>query len=1061
VRRGPGRAQRVARALLLLAWLPAAGPGTLQVLDEFENLSGWAATASDGARVTIAPDAGRQGRGMRIDFELESRQSFVILRRELPLTLPPNYAFTFHARGTAPRHTLEFKLIGPNSGSVWWAKRGDHTLPADWAPITIRRSRLHRAWGVTSPLERISALEIAITGSAGGSGTLWIDDLVFEEREQTVASHEFQPRVTASSSAPAHPPEYMLDHDAETQWKSGPGEAQWLEIDLGANREYGGLVLDWDRREYAREYRVLVSTDGETWQQGASQPAGRGGREYVRIDDGESRFLRIELLRARRFERYGIVELTVKPEEYFATPEPILRALAKQSRPGWLPKYWYDRQTYWTVVGVPGDRHEALLNEEGMLEVDQGSFSIEPLLVVGDQLLSWNDVHREQILEEGYLPIPAVAWHHPSVRLQVQAFASGTPGTSALYARYRVEARGQREQRMKLVLALRPFQVLPPWQSLNVRGGAAPIRELRREGTEIRVNGEQRVRPLRAPDLVAGIRLDQFPEPRALLDGALRPIERLDSSEGFACGLLVYELELSPGESFSVDLQVPWNPGSPDPLGGSASDRGPGPFVERELEATRALWRELLGRVELSLPARADALVRTLRSQIAYALIHQDGPALQPGSRTYARSWIRDGMSISLALLSMGIREPVREYLTWYAQYQGPDGKIPCCVDARGPDPTLEHDSAGQFVIAVAEYYRFTRDREFLREMWPRVVRALDYLTALRAKRTTDDYRSEDKRAFYGLLPESISHEGYSSQPVHSYWDDFFALGAFAEAAALSEEAGDPERAVALRALRESFQADLVASVRAAMERHRIDYVPGSVELGDLDPTSTAIAVLYAEEVVPALEPELRRAFERYWEEWTKRRAGQIDWEAYTPYEVRNLAALLAIGEPERAARVLSFLLADQRPPAWNQWTEIAWRDASAPNFIGDMPHGWIGSTFVNVVRRMLAMERRSDGALVLAGGVLPEWLEDPEGIAVRRLPTAYGALDYSLRRIDPGRLLLRVGGDLELPPGGIVFSSPLPVPLRGVTVNGKPSTTFTERSATLRELPAEVQIEY
>ena len=27
-----------------------------------------------------------------------------------------------------------------------------------------------------------------------------------------------------------------------------------------------------------------------------------------------------------------------------------------------------------------------------------------------------------------------------------------------------------------------------------------------------------------------------------------------------------------------------------------------------------------------------------------------------------------------------------------------------------------------------------------------------------------------------GLVTESISHEGYSAKPVHSYWDDFWAL---------------------------------------------------------------------------------------------------------------------------------------------------------------------------------------------------------------------------------------------------------------------------------------------
>ncbi len=1051
---------RLALPLLLLAWLPWPAAAQDSLLDGFEDVAAWAATASEGARVTIAPDQGRSGRAMRIDFELESPQSFVILRRELTLALPSNYAFSFQVRGQSPRHTLEFKLIGPASTSVWWNKRRDHTLPADWAPIVIRKSRLQRAWGVTSELQGIAAVEIAITGSEGGQGSLWIDELRLEPREPAVAG-DSRPTLRASSVARDQTPELMLDDNPHTSWHSQNDDAsQWIVVDLGANREYGGLVIDWDGRDYAERYRVEVSSDGASWRLASEQAAGNGGRDYLRLPDGESRYLRIALLRSSRGDGYGVAALTVKPEEYFASSEPILRSLAAQAPVGWLPKYWYDRQTYWTVVGVPGDRKEALLNEEGMLEVDQGAFSIEPFLVTGDALVSWSDVHTEQSLEGGYLPIPSVSWRHPSVELAITAFASGAPRSSSLWASYTVRNRAPGERRVRLVLALRPFQVLPPWQSLNMRGGASPIREVRRSGAEVRVNGDGVVRLLQEPSRVSGILLDESPAPDLLVDGKLEDTELLLSPEGFACGLLVYELDLEPEASATVLIQVPWYTESADPLTDPGAGGAAG-FVQRELEATRVYWRETLNRVELELPESADALVRTLRTQIAYALIHQDAPALQPGSRTYARSWIRDGMSISLALLSMGIPEPVRDYLAWYARYQYPDGKIPCCIDQRGPDPTPEHDSGGQFVITVARYYRFTRDRAFLEEMWPHVTRALDYLIALRARRTTAEYRSADKRAFYGLLPESISHEGYSSRPVHSYWDDFFALGGFSEAIPLARELGDQERARAYAKLRDDFQHDLIESIRAAMEKHSIDYVPGSVELGDLDPTSTAIAVLYAEEIVPALEPGLRRSLDRYWQEWTQRRAGRIAWEAYTPYEVRNLSALLALGEPDRAARVLSFLLADQRPPAWNQWTEIAWRDASAPNFIGDMPHGWIGATLVNVVRHMLVTERRVDDALVIAGGVLPQWLEEGPGVTVRRLPTDYGELDYSLRRLDEKRLSLTVGGSLALPPGKIVFASPLRTPLRKVTVNGQPLRDFSPRSAIIDQLPAEVVLEY
>ena len=42
---------------------------------------------------------------------------------------------------------------------------------------------------------------------------------------------------------------------------------------------------------------------------------------------------------------------------------------------------------------------------------------------------------------------------------------------------------------------------------------------------------------------------------------------------------------------------------------------------------------------------------------------------------------------------------------------------------------------------------------------------------------------ADEHRACFGLLPESVSHEGYLAQPVHSYWDDFWALRGFKDAA--------------------------------------------------------------------------------------------------------------------------------------------------------------------------------------------------------------------------------------------------------------------------------------
>src|SRR4029079_14490514 len=151
-----------------------------------------------------------------------------------------------------------------------------------------------------------------------------------------------------------------------------------------------------------------------------------------------------------------------------------------------------------------------------------------------------------------------------------------------------------------------------------------------------------------------------------------------------------------------------------------------------------------------------------VRANLAYILINRDGPGLQPGSRSYERSWIRGGALTSTALLRLGHYAEVRDFIDWYSKFQFDNGKVPCCVDSRGADPVPENDSHGELIYLVAEYYRHTCDRAVLERRWSNVARAFAFMDSLRQSRMTPEYRTGDKRAFYGLLPQSISHEGYS-----------------------------------------------------------------------------------------------------------------------------------------------------------------------------------------------------------------------------------------------------------------------------------------------------------
>ena len=206
------------------------------------------------------------------------------------------------------------------------------------------------------------------------------------------------------------------------------------------------------------------------------------------------------------------------------------------------------------------------------------------------------------------------------------------------------------------------------------------------------------------------------------------------------------------------------------------------------------------------------------------------------------------------------------------------------------------------------------------------------------------------------------------------------------------------------RAMRDEFRADLYASIEHSMERHGIAYIPGAAELGDFDFTSTAIAVDPVGELrnlpEPAFRADLRRVLPLF-----HRPQGRPDndpqFERYTPYEFRIVGPLIRMGLKEQAHELLSYLFEGQRPAAWNSWAEVVWRDPRAPGFIGDMPHTWVGAEYIRSVRTMFAYEREGDRALVVGAGLLPEWVLNEQGVSVRRLPTYYGTLNYSVR---PGR---------------------------------------------------------
>jgi hypothetical protein len=1040
-----------------------------RVVDDFEEPGGWTAHPADGVAMSLASDRGIAGQALRMDFAFESGGGYAIARRTLALDLPGNYVFSFWLRGEAPPNTLEFKLVDASGENVWWYTERDRAFDGAWHKVKIRKRQVSFAWGPAGggEIRQVAAIELVITaGRGGGKGTLWFDDLRLTPLPE-LGPYDATP-VATGRAHPGHPASLALDHDTATAWRPTPGRAAVFTLDFLRAREFGGLTLLWEPGRGARDYDVLLSEDGHTWRLADSVRGADGGRDDVPLPETEARGLRLVLRRPLGNAGYGLRELVVQPLAYGASRNAMFETIAAASPPGVFPRYFTGRRAYWTVVGVDEAREEALFNEDGALEAGAGEFSVEPFLQDGTRLFTWHDGTRSPALLDGVLPIPSVEWHLSNLTCTITAFATGPASSSSAVVRYRLRNPGPLARQPTLLLAIRPFQVNPPWQFLNIPGGVARIDSLRWDGRGLHVNGRRTVYPLVPPSQVGLSTFAGGEVVQHLLAGTVagrgsaREVARPQGAAGHsvrdafgaASGVLAFPLSLAPGDSAEVAIEVPLVAGAPPRL----TAGGPAAASQAMAEAADR-WRRMLDRGRVDLPPSGQRLARSLRATLGWILINRDGPAIQPGSRAYERSWIRDGALTSAALLRFGYPEVVRSFIEWFARYQYPNGKVPCCVDHRGPDPVPEHDSHGEFIYVVMEYWRHTGDRALLEAMWPRVAKAVAYLDSLRQTRRTQEYRTGANRIFFGLLPPSISHEGYSAKPMHSYWDDFFAFRGFKDAAAMAAVLGRREDAARIAAIRDEFRGDLRASIAAVQATRGLDYLPGAADLGDFDPTSTTIALSPVGAEADLSAPALRATFERYWNGAMSRADSGSTWDAYTPYELRAVGALLRLGWKVRALRLLDLLLRDQEPPGWHQWPEVVYRDRRAPRFIGDLPHTWVGSDFLRSAADLFAYEREADSALVLGAGLDEGWLAD-SGVAVRDLSTWWGRLSYTARA-DGDHVTFGIASGLRVPPGGIRVVSPRERRARRALLDGVAVPPATGDTVRVDRVPALVIFEY
>jgi hypothetical protein len=750
-----------------------------------------------------------------------------------------------------------------------------------------------------------------------------------------------------------------------------------ITVDFGAVRSPLGALIDWGEA-YGTVFSAHLSDDGETFREMGRIETGDGASDSFWWRSTTSRYFRLTVHKASAPGGAVVNELKLRILNKDRMPIGQLERAAASGRGELYPQPLLGRQVYWTALGEFDQGEQALLDEYGDLEPRRGSPQITPLVRLGGALHGapgCASVSHE--LAEGSLPIASVVWSVQDVELRTTAFAH----SGQALAEHRLTNRSAAARQGALVLAVRPVQINPYWQ----HGGHAPISAVAVDGDRVWVDDRFYAAFSRQPDAAAVADFDDGDVVRLIDAGPRETARSLRSASGLASAACEFAFSLRPGESMSVSVCAP--------MRDDAAPRADIAF-DAVRDGVRRAWREKLGPRRIVVGDREVS--DTLEAQIALILVNATRFAFKPGPRNYDRTWIRDGSSQALALLWAGLIDEAKRYVLWYAERVYESGLVPPILNVdgavnRGYGSDIEFDAQGEFVGIAAEVYRVAKDRAFLEAVFEPVVRATRFIEELCAR--TEALHGAETR-FHGLVAPSISHEGYSKSS-YSYWDDYFALSAWRNCEYLALEIGDRETAARAKAQGEAFAARLTRSIRMSAAEMETDLIPGSADREDVDPTSTSIAFepCRVEDALPAelIAPTYDRAAQRLAAISAPGFTGN-----YSPYELRNINAFVSLRRRQDAFRLLAKMLDSRRPRGWRVWAEVVWGEARAPDYIGDMPHTWIAAEFFTAIRRMLL--RENGRTLELFRGAPDAWW-DNDGVTLRDLPTAFGALSLRARR--------------------------------------------------------------
>lgn len=165
---------------------------------------------------------------------------------------------------------------------------------------------------------------VVVLAPAGGtktySGNRILINNVFVGYRPSANLASGRPAV-ASSVANGNAAGGVTDGPYATRWESGPGDPQWVYVDLGSPQTVGSVVLNWEAA-YAKSFKIQVSTDATNWTDVYSTTTGTGGIQNISFNPVNARYVRMYGIARGTQYYYSMYELEVYAPNDLARDKP-------------------------------------------------------------------------------------------------------------------------------------------------------------------------------------------------------------------------------------------------------------------------------------------------------------------------------------------------------------------------------------------------------------------------------------------------------------------------------------------------------------------------------------------------------------------------------------------------------------------------------------------------------------------------------------------------------------------------------------------------------------------